>query len=131
MNLLRRLHWLALTCVSGGCCFVDWRCSTRNLNFRRPNTPSNKFSFAVPFTDDVVLQRNVKTAIYGLTPTAGATVKVTVTDASTGKAYSVAAEVSDAETAGGTANALCQQRCSGAGHCCLGKYIYIHTHIPR
>jgi hypothetical protein len=79
-------------------------------------------SFSVGFTDDAVLQRApAKAAIFGLAPSATSRVSVTVTDSSgVEAAYTVAATVSPAAAAGGTANPLCQARCLDAGHCCVG-----------
>ena len=78
------------------------------------------FTFSVGFTDDMVLQRDAVTAVYGFTASADAKVSVTVTDHS-GTTYTVDAVVSPAAAGGGTANGLCQERCLAAGHCCVGQ----------
>ena len=84
---------------------------------------SADFSFAVPFTDDAVLQQAPAAAsIYGLV-SAGSSVQLFVTDDATRAAYSVPAAVLPYHSGavGGSANPLCQQRCLDAGFCAVGQ----------
>ena len=87
------------------------------------------FAVSAGFTSDMVLQRGVQTAIYGLTATASAKVSLEVSDDSGGvQPYTVQAAVTSPSSAAaaplapgsGTANPLCSQRCLDAGHCCQG-----------
>ena len=88
------------------------------------------FALSAGFTSDAVLQRApAKAAVYGLTASVGAVVKLTVSDDSgTSAPYTVTATVTPPASAAapplqpgsGTANPLCMQRCLEAGHCCMG-----------
>ena len=83
---------------------------------------SNEITFAVPFTNDAVLQRGpAVAAVYGLVAHSTTGVKVTVTDDANGSSYTVHATLRPASSAGGTSNPLCQQRCLSAGFCAVGE----------
>ena len=85
--------------------------------------PAADFAFAVPFTDDLVLQMQpAAPAVYGLAPAAWAAVSLTVTDDSGSSApQTVPAAISPPKATDGAANPLCQRRCLAAGHCALGQ----------
>ena len=64
---------------------------------------SNEITFAVPFTNDAVLQRGpAVAAVYGLVAHSTTGVKVTVTDDANGSSYTVHATLRPASSAGGT-----------------------------
>ena len=78
--------------------------------------------FSAGFTDDAVLQRSpAAAAVYGLAPSGGSQVHVTVHDESSGAVYTVQATVTADTAAGHQSNPLCQSRCLEAGHCCVGQ----------
>eukprot|EP00620_Florenciella_sp_RCC1587_P012536 CAMPEP_0182557330 /NCGR_PEP_ID=MMETSP1324-20130603/1268_1 /TAXON_ID=236786 /ORGANISM="Florenciella sp., Strain RCC1587" /LENGTH=813 /DNA_ID=CAMNT_0024769361 /DNA_START=135 /DNA_END=2573 /DNA_ORIENTATION=- len=82
---------------------------------------TNKLVYSAGFTSDMVLQRETKSAVYGLVTTTSSStpvITVSITDSSTGATESVVADT--AVEMGGGSMGMCDDMCVESSHFCRG-----------